>query len=236
MLKILLSAPNGRMGQALTRVIGDSADAELVAPGSRDFDLLIDFSTVDGARNALALCLEEGKGLVIGTTGFDEQMLKAIDSAAVVIPIVLAPNMSVGVNVLFKLVELAAQVLGNESDIEVLEAHHRNKVDAPSGTALKLGQVVADVLDADLDTQAVYSREGQIGQRVKGSIGFQTIRAGDIVGEHTVIFAAPGERVELVHKASSRDNFAQGALRAAHWLTDKKTGLYDMQDVLDLKS
>ncbi|MBV1905638.1 MAG: 4-hydroxy-tetrahydrodipicolinate reductase [Pseudomonadales bacterium] len=236
MLKILLSAPNGRMGQALTRVIGDSADAELVAPGSRDFDLLIDFSTVDGARNALALCLEEGKGLVIGTTGFDEQMLKAIDSAAVVIPIVLAPNMSVGVNVLFKLVELAAQVLGNESDIEVLEAHHRNKVDAPSGTALKLGQVVADVLDADLDTQAVYSREGQIGQREKGSIGFQTIRAGDIVGEHTVIFAAPGERVELVHKASSRDNFAQGALRAAHWLTDKKTGLYDMQDVLDLKS
>ena len=241
MLKILLSAPNGRMGQALTEVIGEAAQTKLVAqPRSKStapgFDVLIDFSTLEGTRDALEECLAQRKGLVIGTTGLDDHLLASIQQAAETIPIVLAANMSVGVNVLFWLTELAARALGEQSDIEISEAHHRHKVDAPSGTALKLGQVIADALGRDLDTHAVYARKGQTGVRDPLSIGFQSVRAGDIVGEHTVLFAGPGERLELTHKASSRSNFAQGALRAAHWLTEKKSGLYDMQDVLALKS
>lgn len=236
MLKILLSAPRGRMGQALTELIQDSAEAELAAADPLVFDVLIDFSTVDGARAALAQCLSAGKGLVIGTTGLDEALLATIHEAAKSIPIVIAPNMSVGVNVLFKLAELATQVLGDASDIEIVEAHHRDKVDAPSGTALHLGQVIADTLGVDLKSQAVYSREGHTGARKPGSIGFQSVRAGDIVGEHTVMFASAGERIELSHKASSRKNFAVGALRAAQWLSRKNAGLYDMQDVLGLNS
>ncbi len=240
MLSVQLSGRSGRMALALTEVLSESKKCTLVAdPQSTEFDVFIDFSTVAGTKTALRMCLEKGKALVIGTTGFDETFLSDISQASRSIPIVLAPNMSVGVNVLFKLVELASGVLGENSDIEISEAHHQNKVDAPSGTALKLGQIVADALGndfggSDLASRAVFSRQGLTGERVPGSIGFQSLRAGDIVGEHSVMLASAGERLELVHKASSRKNYAEGALRAAVWLIDREPGLYDMQDVLGL--
>ncbi len=173
--------------------------------------------------------------MVIGTTGFTDEQKQVIQEASQDIAIVFAPNMSVGVNLTFKLLDIAARVLGDEVDIEVIEAHHRHKVDAPSGTALRMGEVVADALGRDLSECAVYGREGQTGERERKIIGFETIRAGDIVGEHTVMFADIGERVEITHKASSRMTFANGAVRAAKWLDNHDKGLFDMQDVLGLR-
>lgn len=200
-----------------------------------DFDVLIDFTRPEGTLAYLAFCRQHGKGMVIGTTGFDDAGKKAIADAAQDIAIVFAANFSVGVNVMLKLLEDAARVMGEETDIEILEAHHRHKVDAPSGTALAMGEAIAGAMHKDLKQCAVYSREGYTGERVPGTIGFATIRAGDIVGEHTAMFAADGERVEISHKASSRMTFANGAVRSAAWLKSKKTGLYDMRDVLNLK-
>jgi 4-hydroxy-tetrahydrodipicolinate reductase len=173
--------------------------------------------------------------MVIGTTGLDETQKARIADAAKDIGIVFAPNMSVGVNLCLRLLQLAAQVMGDEADIEIIEAHHRHKVDAPSGTALRMGEVVAEALGRDLNEVAVYGREGQTGARDRQTIGFETIRAGDVVGEHTVWFATEGERVEIAHKASSRMTFAKGAARAAAWLGARDKGLYDMQDVLGLR-
>jgi 4-hydroxy-tetrahydrodipicolinate reductase len=200
-----------------------------------DFDLLIDFTRPAATLAHLALCRAHDKKMVIGTTGFSDDEKVELAAAAQEIAIVFAPNMSVGVNLCFKLLDLAARVMGDEVDIEVIEAHHRHKVDAPSGTALRMGEVVADALGRDLKSCAVYGREGVTGERDRGSIGFETIRAGDIVGEHTVMFADIGERVEITHKASSRMTFANGAVRAAHWLSQHEKGLFDMQDVLGLK-
>ncbi|VAW88179.1 4-hydroxy-tetrahydrodipicolinate reductase [hydrothermal vent metagenome] len=198
------------------------------------FDVLVDFTTPESTVHNVLVCRDLNKAVVIGTTGLTgaqrDQVIKAADDIA----IVMAPNMSVGVNLCFKLLEIAAKVMGNDVDIEVIEAHHRDKVDAPSGTALRMGEVVADVLGRDLKTCSVYGREGQTGARKRGEIGFETIRAGDIVGEHTVMFADIGERIEITHKASSRMTFAKGALRASSWVSKKKKGLFDMQDVLGL--
>ena len=202
---------------------------------SDDFDVLIDFTRPDVTLANLAVCRKAGKAMVIGTTGFSDEEKQLISDAAIDIPIVFAPNMSVGVNLCFKLLEMAARVMGDEVDIEVIEAHHRHKIDAPSGTALRMGEVIADTLGRDLKECAVYGREGQTGERERKTIGFETIRAGDIVGDHTVLFADIGERVEITHKASSRMTFASGAVRAALWLKGSKNGLFDMQDVLGLK-
>jgi len=201
----------------------------------RDFDVLIDFTRPEVTQRNLALCAEAGKSIVIGTTGFSDEQKQLIEHAASQTAVVFAPNMSVGVNLCFKLLDLAARVMGGEVDIEIIEAHHRHKIDAPSGTALRMGEVVAEALGRDLKTCAVYGREGQTGERDRQTIGFETIRAGDIVGEHTVMFADIGERVEITHKASSRMTFAKGAARAALFLQDKDKGLFDMQDVLGLR-
>ncbi len=200
-----------------------------------DFDVCIDFTAPLVTVEHIKACRAAGKKMVIGTTGFTDQQKQLIEDAAKDIAIVFAPNMSVGVNLTFKLLDIAARVLGDNVDIEVIEAHHRHKVDAPSGTALRMGEVVADALGRDLKECAVYGREGQTGERERKTIGFETIRAGDIVGEHTVMFADIGERVEITHKASSRMTFANGAVRAALWLKNHNTGLFDMQDVLGLK-
>jgi 4-hydroxy-tetrahydrodipicolinate reductase len=200
-----------------------------------DFDVLIDFTRPEVTLSNLKICAEAGKCIVIGTTGFTDEQKKLIDQAATQTGVVFAPNMSVGVNLCFKLLDLAARVMGGEVDIEIIEAHHRHKVDAPSGTALRMGEVVADALGRDLKECAVYGREGQTGERERQTIGFETIRAGDIVGEHTVMFADIGERVEITHKASSRMTFAKGAARAAVFIKEKGKGLFDMQDVLGLR-
>lgn len=199
-----------------------------------DFDVLIDFTSPESTLQHVALCQRFSKGLVIGTTGLNEAQIAVVRDAATRIPVVMAPNMSVGVNVLLGLLAQAARLLGEDYDIEVIEAHHRYKKDAPSGTALRLGQAVADALGRDLRQCAVYGREGITGERDPAVIGFETIRAGDIVGDHTVLFATLGERLEFTHRASSRLTFARGAVRAAEWLADKPCGLYDMQDVLGL--
>jgi 4-hydroxy-tetrahydrodipicolinate reductase len=196
---------------------------------------LIDFTVPDATMHHLELCRRGGRRMVIGTTGLHAQQRGAIAAAGEEIGIVFAPNMSVGVNLCFKLLEIAARVLGEEVDVEVIEAHHRHKVDAPSGTALRMGEVIAGALGRDLDEVAVYGRQGHTGARERNTIGFETIRAGDVVGEHTVWFAAEGERVEVAHKASSRMTFARGAARAARWIGAKKMGVFDMQDVLGLK-
>ncbi|MBT3472088.1 MAG: 4-hydroxy-tetrahydrodipicolinate reductase [Gammaproteobacteria bacterium] len=198
-------------------------------------DVLIDFTRPSVTLENIQLCLQHGTKMVIGTTGFSDEEKEKIAEAAKEIAIVFAPNMSVGVNLCFKLLDIAARVMGGEVDIEVIEGHHRHKVDAPSGTALRMGEVVADALGRDLKECAVYGREGNTGERERGTIGFETIRAGDIVGDHTVLFADIGERVEITHKASSRLTFAKGAVRAAGWLMDKESGLFDMQDVLGLR-
>jgi 4-hydroxy-tetrahydrodipicolinate reductase len=198
------------------------------------FDVLVDFTRPEATLEYLALCRMHGKKLVIGTTGFDAAGKAAIAAAARDIAIVFAPNMSVGVNLCFKLLDLAARVLGDEADVEIIEAHHRHKVDAPSGTALRMGEVVAHALGRDLAQCAVYGRHGVTGERTRSTIGFATVRGGDVVGDHTVLFAGDGERVEITHKASSRLTFANGALRAARWLAARERGLYDMQDVLGL--
>ncbi len=202
---------------------------------SADFDTLIDFTRPEATLAHLAICVAAKKSIIIGTTGFSDDQKQQIQNAAKSIPIVFAPNMSVGVNLCFKLLDMAARVLGDEVDIEVIEAHHRHKIDAPSGTAMRMGEVVAQALGRDLGACAVYGREGITGPRERKTIGFETIRAGDIVGDHTVLFAGEGERVEISHKASSRMTFANGALRAAQWLKNQPAGLYDMQDVLNLR-
>ena len=198
-------------------------------------DVLIDFTRPEGTVRHLAACDVLKVRMVIGTTGLTEADRAKLSDVAQRIGIVAAPNMSVGVNLIFKLLDTAARVLADRYDIEIIEAHHRHKVDAPSGTALRMGEVVAAALSRDLVSCAVYGREGVTGERNPSTIGFATVRGGDIVGDHTVLFAGTGERVELTHKASSRATFAEGALRAARWLADKPAGLYDMQDVLGLR-
>lgn len=201
-----------------------------------DFDVLIDFTSPEATIANIGVCQQAGKKMVIGTTGLTDAQKNTLTQTAANMPIVFASNYSVGVNVCFKLLEIAAKTMGQDVDIEIIEAHHRHKKDAPSGTALSMGEVVAKALGRDLKTHAVYAREGQTGERPRDVIGFQTIRAGDIVGEHTVMFADIGERVEITHKASSRMTFASGAVRAAQWVSDKDKGLFDMQDVLNLKN
>jgi len=199
-----------------------------------DFDVLIDFTRPDIALDYLAFCRQQGKAIVIGTTGFDDAGKAAIQQAGEEIGVVFAANFSVGVNVMLKLLEKTAKVVGEFTDIEIIEAHHRHKVDAPSGTALAMGEAIASSLGRDLKDCAVYAREGYTGERQPNSIGFATVRAGDIIGEHTALFADVGERLEISHKASSRMTFAHGAVRAAVWLSEQNKGLFDMVDVLGL--
>ena len=243
MTKIAITGSNGRMGQALIEAVklnpnvsqgsilnrGDDIERVL-----KDFDVLIDFTRPEATLDALSVCQSAGKAMVIGTTGFSDDALKAIDQASSDIPIVFAPNMSVGVNLTLKLLETTAKVIGADSNIEIVEAHHRHKVDAPSGTALKMGEVIANALGRDLSECAVYGREGTEEPRDRKTIGFSSIRGGDVVGEHTVTFFMEGERVEITHKASSRMTYANGAVKACQWLTNQENGLYSMQDVLDL--
>jgi len=243
MTKIAINGSNGRMGQALIEAVklnpnvsqgsilnrGDDIERVL-----KDFDVLIDFTRPEATLDALSVCQGAGKSMVIGTTGFSDGALKIIDQASSDIPIVFAPNMSVGVNLTLKLLETTAKVIGTDSNIEIVEAHHRHKVDSPSGTALKMGEVIANALGRDLSECAVYGREGTEEPRDRQTIGFSSIRGGDVVGEHTVTFFMEGERVEITHKASSRMTYANGAVRASQWLTNQKNGLYSMQDVLDL--
>lgn len=216
----------GKLGVVLSGDLAAQLDA---------FDVLIDFTHPGVTLQNLSLCRQAGKSMVIGTTGFSADEKQMLSEAARDIPIVFAANFSVGVNLCLKLLDTAARVLGDDVDIEIIEAHHRHKVDAPSGTALRMGEVVAQALGRDLAEVAVYGREGQTGARERQTIGFATVRAGDVVGDHTVLFAADGERVEITHKASSRMTFAKGAVRAALWLEDRGAGLYDMQDVLELR-
>jgi len=243
MTKIAITGSNGRMGQALIEAVklnpnvsqgsilnrGDDINRVL-----KDFDVLIDFTRPEATLDALSVCQSAGKAMVIGTTGFSDDALKVIDQASSDIPIVFAPNMSVGVNLTLKLLETTAKVIGTDSNIEIVEAHHRHKVDAPSGTALKMGEVIANALGRDLSECAVYGREGTEEPRDRQTIGFSSIRGGDVVGEHTVTFFMEGERVEITHKASSRMTYANGAVKACQWLTNQANGLYSMQDVLDL--
>lgn len=200
-----------------------------------DFDLLIDFTSPESTMSHLDFCAAHAKKIVIGTTGLTDNQKLHLAERAKQTSVVFAPNMSVGVNVCFKVLDLVARTLGDDYDIEVIETHHRHKVDSPSGTALRLGEVVADALGRDLKECAVYGREGKTGARTQKEIGFETIRAGDVVGDHTVLFATEGERVEITHKASSRMTFAKGAVRAAAWLGTQSTGQFDMQDVLGLR-
>jgi 4-hydroxy-tetrahydrodipicolinate reductase len=209
-----------------------SHDNEAVLKGA---DVLVDFTRPEPSLIYLAACQKAGVNMVIGTTGFNAEQKAEIADAAKEIAVVFAPNMSVGVTLLISLVQAAAQVLSEGYDIEVIEAHHRHKVDAPSGTALRLGEAAASALGRSLDDCAIYGREGVTGERDPSTIGFATVRGGDVVGDHTVLFAGIGERVELTHKASSRATFALGALRAAKFMQGKKSGLFDMQDVLGLR-
>ncbi|HEX4521989.1 MAG TPA: 4-hydroxy-tetrahydrodipicolinate reductase [Casimicrobiaceae bacterium] len=223
----------GPLGQATGIMVGSDVGAAL-----RGADVLIDFTRPAATVAHVNACAEAGVGAVIGTTGLSEADKKALADAARKIPLVYAPNMSIGVNVLLKLVALAAQRLGGDYDVEIVEMHHRHKVDAPSGTALQLGEAAAAALGRDLKTDAVFARDGVIGERKPGAIGFATLRGGDVVGDHTVVFAGPGERIELAHKASSRTTFAHGALRAARFVAAQRAanapGLYHMRDVLGL--
>jgi len=213
---------------------GVAIESEL-GKGLANADFLIDFTRPEGTLQHLAYCAEHGIKMIIGTTGFDEAGKAAIAAAATKTAIMFAPNMSIGVNVTMKLLELAAKSFSHGYDIEIIEAHHRHKVDAPSGTALKMGEVIADALGRDLKEVGVFAREGVTGERDPSSIGFATIRGGDIVGDHTVLFAGIGERIEITHKSSSRVTYAHGSLRAARFLQNQKTGLFDMQDVLGLR-
>lgn len=240
---MLLAAALDRPGSPLLgrdagELIGTSLGvpiSENVVAAMRGADVLIDFTRPEATLPHLAACQAAGVAMVIGTTGFDAAGKSAINAAAADIPIVFAPNMSVGVNLTFKLLDIAARILDEGFDVEIVEAHHRHKVDAPSGTALRMGEVVAEALGRDLKTCAVYGREGVTGERQSTTIGFATIRAGDIVGEHTALFAGTGERVEITHKATSRMTFALGALRASRFLAGRTAGLFDMQDVLGLR-
>jgi 4-hydroxy-tetrahydrodipicolinate reductase len=264
MTRIAIAGAAGRMGRNLVLACHEADDIELTQAFERTgspalgsdsgmlagiaengvtvsdslepqaFDVLIDFTHPSATTLHVDFCRLHGKKMVIGTTGCDAELEEKLQDAGNDIAIMYAPNMSVGVNLCLKLLEMAAAVLGDSVDIEIIEAHHRNKVDAPSGTALKMGQVIADTLGRDLQECAVYGREGQTGVRERGTIGFETIRAGDIVGEHTVLFAAEGERIELTHKASNRMTFANGAIRACRWVDSKPAGVYSMQDVLGI--
>lgn len=216
----------GTLGVALTDSLAAVAD---------QFDTVINFTNPELTMENVELCRQHGKGIVIGTTGLSNQQKQDMEKAAQKVPVVFASNMSVGVNLVFKLLETAARIIDQDGDIEIIEAHHRNKVDAPSGTALSMGEIVAEATGRDLKKCAVYGREGVTGVRDRETIGFATVRAGDVIGDHTVLFACEGERVEITHKASSRIIYARGALRAVRFLADKKAGLFDMQDVLGLK-
>ncbi len=198
-------------------------------------DIIIDFTAPEATIAHLDYASKNGKAMVIGTTGLSHQQRTHVKDITVTTKVVMAPNMSIGINLLLNLVATTAKTLGDDYDVEIIESHHRHKKDAPSGTAIRLAEEAADALGRDFDEAAVYARKGIIGERTTNEIGIQTIRAGDIVGDHTVIFAAPGERIELTHKAQSRDTFANGAVKASVWLTDKGPGLYDMHDVLGLK-
>ena len=243
MTRIAINGSKGKMGQALIEAINSSSQSDFGAgfdkgdnliDSLKNFEVLIDFSRPEASLNALAVCKDAGKAMVIGTTGFTDSELELIGRASKEIPIVFAPNMSVGVNLTLKILETSAKVIGPDSSIEIIEAHHRYKVDSPSGTALKMGEVIANALGRDLSECAVYGREGIEEPRDMNTIGFSSIRGGDVVGEHTVAFFMDGERVEITHKASSRMIYANGAVRAANWLSDKSSGLYSMQDVLEL--
>ncbi len=259
-IKIAIAGCGGRMGKALLEGVAQSDDlvlhAALEYEGSelignavgggvritsdveaalRGADALIDFTRPEGTMQHLEICRRLGVNIVVGTTGLNAQQKAQLGAAAQDIGIVFAPNMSVGVNLVFKLLETASRVLSEGYDIEIIEAHHRHKVDAPSGTALGMGEVIARTLGRDLEKCAVYGREGVTGERDPSTIGFATVRGGDIVGDHTVLYAGIGERIEITHKASSRATFALGALRAARFLKANKAGMYDMQDVLGLK-
>ena len=206
-----------------------------IAKALTDAEFLIDFTRPEGTMAHLAVAQKTGSKMIIGTTGLSPEQIESLKKASANLAIVFAPNMSVGVNATFKLLEIAAKMLNEGYDIEIIEAHHRHKVDAPSGTALRMGEVIADALGEKLDDVAIYAREGHTGERKAGSIGFATIRGGDIVGDHTVLFAGEGERIEISHKSSSRQSYAQGSLRAARFLQAQGSGLYDMQDVLGLR-
>jgi 4-hydroxy-tetrahydrodipicolinate reductase len=226
------------VGSDAAAFLGFTSGVPIVADmrqGLKNAQVLIDFTRPEGTLAHLAVCRELGVQAVIGTTGFTDAQKAEIADAAKDIAIVMAPNMSVGVNVTFKLLEMAAKALSTGYDIEIIEAHHRHKVDAPSGTALKMGEVIADALGRDLKDCAVYAREGVTGERDPSTIGFATIRGGDIVGDHTVLFAGTGERIEITHKSASRATYAQGSLRAVRFLAGHKAGLFDMFDVLDLR-
>ena len=231
-------AASPAIGSDATAYLGHTSGVAIAADlraGLQNASFLIDFTRPEGTMAHLQVCRELGVNMVIGTTGFSEDQKAEIADAAKDIAIMLSPNMSVGVNVTLKLLEMAAKALSSGYDIEIIEAHHRHKVDAPSGTALKMGEVVAGALGRDLKDCAVYAREGVTGERDPSSIGFATIRGGDIVGDHTVLFAGIGERIEITHKSSSRVTYAQGSLRAVRFLAGRKAGLYDMFDVLGLK-
>ena len=219
----IIGAPNGVM---------ISSDLEAALSGC---DVLVDFTRPEGTMQHVDVCLRHGVKMIVGTTGLTDEDRARIKVAANKTAIVVAPNMSVGVNLVFRLLDVAARVLAEGYDVEIVEAHHRHKVDAPSGTALRMGEVIASALDRDLKSCAVYGREGVTGERNPETIGFSTIRGGDMVGDHTAMFAGIGERVEITHKASSRATFAIGALRAARFVADKDYGLFDMQDVLGLR-
>jgi len=212
-------------------VVSDSLEAVL-----DEFDVLIDFTVAAATVVNMETCAASGKRMVIGTTGLNESERSRLEELSAKMPVVFASNFSVGVNATFKLLEVAARIIGEEADIEIQETHHRHKVDAPSGTALTMGEIVAGVLNRDLSEVARYGRQGQTGQRERKEIGFHSIRAGDVVGEHTVVFATTGERIEVTHRAHSRDNFAEGAVRAAAWIGQQPAGIYDMRDVLGLDS
>lgn len=223
-------------GELVARGRLDVALVDDVSAVMDQFDVLVDFTSPESSLAFLELCQANGKAMVIGTTGFSDEQKARIAEVAQSLPVVLAPNMAVGVNLLFKLLEVASEVMGHYTDIEIIEGHHRYKKDAPSGTALKMGEVIAETLGRDLKSCAIYGREGITGERDRETIAFSTIRAGDIVGEHTALFADIGERLEITHKASSRMTFANGAMRAARFLAQQPHGLYDMQQVLGLKA
>lgn len=229
---------SAHLGKDAGEMIGGTSGVKIgadMAAALKGADVLIDFTRPEGTLEHIAICQKLGVNIVIGTTGFNAQQKALLGAAAQHIGVVFAPNMSVGVNLTFKLLEMASKVLSHGYDIEIVEAHHRHKVDAPSGTALGMGEVIAKTLGRDLEKCAVYGREGVTGERDPSTIGFATVRGGDIVGDHTVMFAGIGERIEITHKASSRATFALGALRAARFLQGNKAGMYDMQDVLNLK-
>ena len=251
LIEAVLNTPDAQLVGALEHTgstqVGEDAGAFLgkktgvtitadIAAALSGAEYLIDFTRPEGTMAHLAIAQKTGSKMIIGTTGLNAEQLDSLKIASKNLAIVFAPNMSVGVNVTFKLLEVAAKMLSEGYDIEVIEAHHRHKVDAPSGTALRMGEVIAEALGEKLDEVAVFAREGHTGERKQGSIGFATIRGGDIVGDHTVLFAGEGERIEISHKSSSRQSYAQGSLRAARFLQKQATGLFDMQDVLGLRN